>query len=353
VDAPSLNITDVTVTEGNVGTVSATFTVSLSAPYNQEVSVVYATVNGSASAGSDYVAETDTLTFLPGETSKEVSIAVNGDRVYEDSEYFLVKLTGAVNAFVPDDSGAGVITNDEPILHFDYDASGPEGNTGTKEMEFTLTLSSAYDSEVTVGFATAELTPDEELEYGTGAKAGIDYTAVAGTVTFEIGQTEQKIKVPIIGDRLVEYYEVFFVNLSTASGAGWSTSRAVGTIVDDEPAISITGYVSLTEGGRGTKSMTFYVTLSNAYDQPVTVNYATQNGSATAGSDYVAKSGVLTFAPGETSKTFTVTINGDKDREADEYFYVLLTANSSNSRLSNSTGVGAILNDDGGKGPRR
>src|SRR5262249_21349920 len=105
-----------------------------------------------------------------------------------------------------------------------------------------------------------------------------------------------------------------------------------------------------TEGNSGTKAMTFTVTLSAAYDQAVTVQFATHDDTAkTSDNDYVAKSGTLTFAPGETSKTITVLIKGDRRKEADESFYVLLSDASSNALINNAYGWGTILNDDGSK----
>ena len=91
----------------------------------------------------------------------------------------------------------------------------------------------------------------------------------------------------------------------------------------------------------------FTVTLSAAYDQAVTMSFATANGTAkTSDSDYVAKTSTLTFAPGETSKTITVVVNGDSKKEADETFYLDLFGNSSNSLFTKSRGFGTILNDD-------
>jgi hypothetical protein len=92
---------------------------------------------------------------------------------------------------------------------------------------------------------------------------------------------------------------------------------------------------------------TFTVTLSAAYDQPVTVSFQTANGTATTGNnDYVAKSGTLTFAPGETTKNITIEVEGDSKREADETFYLDLFGLSSNALLIDGRGVGTILNDD-------
>jgi hypothetical protein len=87
--------------------------------------------------------------------------------------------------------------------------------------------------------------------------------------------------------------------------------------------------------------------LSAAYDQPVTMSYRTVNGSATTGdNDYVAKTGTLTFNPGETTKTITIEVKGDSKREANETFYLDLFGLSSNARFTKNRGLGTILNDD-------
>jgi hypothetical protein len=99
-------------------------------------------------------------------------------------------------------------------------------------------------------------------------------------------------------------------------------------------------------GNNKTTTFTFTVSLSNAYDQAVTVNYATANGTATAGSDYQAKSGSVTFAPGETIKTITIVVNGDKAKESNETFFVDLFGPSSNAFINTSRGTGTILDDD-------
>ena len=102
------------------------------------------------------------------------------------------------------------------------------------------------------------------------------------------------------------------------------------------------------EGRKGkTTLFTFTVTLSAAYDQPVTMSYRTVNGTATTGdNDYVAKTGTLTFAPGQTTKTITIEVKGDSKREANETFYLDLFGNSSNSLFTKNRGIGTILNDD-------
>jgi len=120
----------------------------------------------------------------------------------------------------------------------------------------------------------------------------------------------------------------------------------VGSIADDEPRISISN-VTKAEGKNRKTLFTFTVTLSAASDQPVTMSYRTVNGAATTSdSDYIAKTGTLTFAPGETTKTITIEVKGDRRREANETFYLDLFDNSGNSSFSKNRGIGTILNDD-------
>jgi len=214
-----------------------------------------------------------------------------------------------------------------------------EGNTGTLNAVFTVTLSAASNQAVTVNFATAD---------GT-ATAGSDYVAKTGTLTIPAGQTSATITVPVNGDRLAENSEMFSLRLTDPTNAFIADGFGLATIVDNEPRISINN-VSKSEGnGNGnakTTTLTFTVRLSAAYDQAVTVNYTTANGSATAGSDYQAKTGSVTFAPGETIKTITIVVNGDKTRESNETLFVDLLRPSSNALISKARGVGTILNDD-------
>jgi hypothetical protein len=110
---PSLSINDVSVPEGNSGTTSATFTVTLNPASDTTVTVNYATANGTAVAPGDYTATSGTLTFLPGETTKTIPVSVNGDTQLEPNETFFVNLSDAVNANIADGQGVGTIVNDD------------------------------------------------------------------------------------------------------------------------------------------------------------------------------------------------------------------------------------------------
>jgi hypothetical protein len=201
-----------------------------------------------------------------------------------------------------------------------------------------VTLSHSSNVDVTIHYATADIT----------ATAGSDYTAASGDIVIPAGQTSARITVPVKDDRLGELTETFAVNLSAATNAKIDDGQGIVTIFDNEPRISISD-VSMSEGKKGgTTLFTFAVTLSAAsvYDQPVTVSYRTVNGTATTGDgDYVAKTGTLTFAPGERTKTITIEVKGDNKRESNELFYLDLFGNS-NSWITKSRGIGTILNDD-------
>jgi len=333
---PGVSIDDVTLPEGNVGNTSASFTVRLSAAGTEPVTVHYSTADGTATGGSDYQATSGTLTFAPGETTKTIPVPVLGDRSVEANEWFEVRLDQATNGTIFDGRANGTIFDDEPRITID-DVSRGEGNTGQSALAFTVRLSNLYDVPVTVDFATAN----------ASAQAGTDYAAAAGTITFAPGETERTVPVLVIGDRLVEPTETFAVYLSGATSALVADGHGIGAILDDEPRVSVND-VTKTEGRRNkTTLFTFTVTLSAPYDQPVTLSFRTANGTATtADTDYVARSGTLTFAPGETTKTVTIDVKGDNKWEADETFYLDLFGLSGNALFTRDRGIGTILNDD-------
>ena len=262
--APSISINDVTVTEGNTGTVNTTFTLGLSAAYSQPVTIHYKTADGSATAGSDYMASSGDVTFGIGQTIKTITIAALGDRLAEPTENFVVNLSAPINATIADGQGIGTILDNEPRISIN-DVTVTEGNTGTVSATFTVSLSVAYDVAVTVHYQTAN----------GSATAGSDYAAASGNVIIAAGQTTKAFTVAVIGDRSAEPTETFVVNLSAASNGLFVDSQGAGTILDNEPRISISD-LSKNEGKTGqTTLFTFTVTLSVAYDQAVTMSFQT------------------------------------------------------------------------------
>jgi len=217
------------------------------------------------------------------------------------------------------------------------DATVTEGDVGTTPAVFTVTLSKPSSNVVTVNYSTGS-----GLDYNGGdAQPGVDYVSTSGTLTFLPGETSKTISVQVIGDTIPELNEQFAVNLGSPANALLAHASALGTIVDDDGRISINN-VTLPDGSSGTTAFVFTVTLSKAATVPIPVTFSTFDGSATAGVDYVATSGTLTFAPGETTKTITVQVIGDPVYEFDEQFYVQLSSTSPYAVFNNTVGTGII-----------
>ncbi|BCX47925.1 endo-1,3-1,4-beta-glycanase, C-terminal secretion signal protein [Haloferula helveola] len=217
------------------------------------------------------------------------------------------------------------------------DASITEGTGGSSELTFTLTLSSSdKKNDITVDFATSD---------GT-ATAPDDYTATSGTAVIPRRSTQTTVTVPVNPDSLAESDETLTVTLSNASGASLGTATATGTILNDDQGPTLSTFNIVTyEGDSGTTTVNFSVDLSQAAASPVTVDYATADGSAFAGSDYVATSGSLTFLPGETTKLVPVQVIGDTDYEYAEAFSLVLS-NAVGAPIDVAQAGCLILNDD-------
>jgi hypothetical protein len=341
---PQVSIGDASVIERNTGQANARFTVSLSPASGQTVTVDYATADGTAVAEVDYRARAGVVTFLPGETSQMVNVPVIGDTIDEPDETFAVDLSNAVNASIADGEGAGTIADDDtaPSLSID-DATVNEGGSGSSPMTFTVSLAGQSDRTVSVGYATADDT----------ATAPGDYTSTSGTLSFAPGETSKTVTVPVAGDTLDEPDETFAVDLADAVDASIADGEGVGTIVDDDeplppgagPAISV-GNVRVTEGDSDTTPATFKVSLSRPSAQDVAVGYATVDGTAVADTDYVATTGRLVVPAGETASTVTVPVRGDTVRERRETFSLVLSNPSAGADIAAGAGIGTIMDDD-------
>ena len=228
--------------EGNVGFNDAVFTANLSKASGKTVSVQIATSDGTATAPDDYTANTKTLTFAPGETSKNFTVDVKGDYLAEPNETFTATLFNPVNTTIgTPGSATGFILNDDTgsaLSIGDFTANeGAQGSTTTFKLKVTLAPSST--GTVTVDYATADGTatsgPDPFNLSGQS-----DYRAKSGTLTFTPGQTSKTISVTVNGDKLGEANETFFVNLSNPVHAVFTDTQGVGTIKNDESATACT-----------------------------------------------------------------------------------------------------------------
>ncbi|OPF19969.1 hypothetical protein B1L04_00355 [Microcystis aeruginosa KW] len=344
----SLTINDVTVTEGNSGTTNAVFTVSLSSAASTVVSVNYATANGTATAGTDYTAiPPTTLTFNPGETSKTITVAVNGDNQVELNETFFLNLSNlqanGSNVTLADNQGQGTINNDDSASIAITDVTITEGNSGTTNAVFTVTLSNAVDTAISLNYATAN---------GTATTTDNDYTAIATTpLTFNAGETSKTITVAVNGDTKVESNETFFVNLSSLNANGRNVTIAdnqgQGTITNDDVILpSITLAVapsSVTEDG--TSNLIYTFTRSGVTTNLLTVNYSI-GGTATNGTDYASIPTGVTFAANLATATVTINPTPDTIVESDETVILTLASGTGYTVGTTTPVTGTINNDD-------
>ena len=332
-----LTVSDGTITEGNSGTKDFVFNVMLSEPSGYPVTVNYNTAPGSATVGLDYLPQSGTLAFAPGEVVRQLVVKVVGDGSYENTENFFLNISGATYATILDAQGeATILDNDGIPVVTVSDTSVLEGDSGSSFLNFSVNLSNASSLPVSVDYATAD---------GT-ATAGSDYTAVTGTLIFAPGQLSATIQVPVTPDLLEEGNETVLLQFNNLTNCVAGVISATGTIVnDDGPYLSITGASVLEGRSTTTTTADFTVNLGKPNGSTVTVDYLIIPGGATAGADYVDSTGTLTFMPGVTSLTIPITVIGDDSIETNETFTVRLS-NPVNATIANSDAVGTIVDDD-------
>lgn len=444
-----LTISDQTLSEGDAGTKIFSFTVNLSKAMGAPVTFDVATANGSATAGSDYVAlSLPGQSIAAGVTSKIFSVTVNGDTAPEPDETFSVNVSNVVGIATAKTQGAGIILNDDAMALANGVPVGPIGGTGGTKFLYSLavppgktsvaftTTGGTGDADVYAKLGSIPTTSDSDCasEGATTAEscvipnpaAGTYYVLVyaystfsdvtltgqyqpgdggtlsvgdvvvtegnAGTtlatfpitlsqslgvpVTFDVhtdngtagegsdyvakalqgqsipaGQTLLNFTVSVNGDTTIENHETFTVNLTNVSGAPVSKGQAQGRINNDDTASLSIGDVLVNEGNSGTSSATFIVRLSAPLPNPVYFNIATSDGTATAGSDYVARSHTNKFMDaGRTMQAFDVVINGDTTVEPNESFNVTIS-NVTGAILADGHAVAIISNDDGAAAP--
>ncbi len=215
------------------------------------------------------------------------------------------------------------------------DAAVIEGDTAPTSMVFQVSLSAPSSQLVTVDYATADDTATQR----------VDYTPVTGRFTFNPGETNKTVTVQVIPDLLPEADETFYVRLSDPTNAVIGDGEGIGAIADNDPVWLSISDTNVVEGDSDTTNAVFMVTLDRASTVEVIAEYATLEGSAKAGVDFLPTNGVVTFRPGETNQTIEVQIVGDRLDEEDKQFSVELSM-SLNGLIRDGQGVGTIVDDD-------
>jgi len=224
-------------------------------------------------------------------------------------------------------------------------------------IQFEMDKFFAFETDASVSIKvtrTGDVSGTTSVNFATSdgtATAGSDYTATSGTLTFAPGELSKNVTIPIINDPLFENgNETFNLTLSNPTGASLLTIPNTGTITivdnDSKPFVFLPGTVRITEGDLGVPAIPINVTLSNPTVQVVTVDYTTANGTATAGSDYVAASGTVTIPAGSTSVPINIQVNSDMNVEPNETFTITLSNAANVNFISNSVANVTIVNDD-------
>jgi hypothetical protein len=347
---PELTLADGSGLEGSGGGVSPAvrFGVTLSGPSGKVIRVGYATADGSgptaALAGSDYVATAATLTIPPYTTQTSIAIPVIGDAIDEYDEVFRLRLSDPQDVAIPrgEEEAPGTILDDDapPSVSVSDAAPVPEIG-GRASAEFVARLSTLSAKRVEVSYATAA---------GAGCTSAApdrDYRPDQGRLVFLPGVLEQRFRVQVMDDPLDEDPETFSSLLSEPSEATIADGLGVATILDDDapPQLAV-GDATGAEGSLSAFALRFPLTLSTASGKCLEVPYTTSDGTAHAGSDYVAASGTLVLPPGETTASVEVSLQPELSYEPIEHFSLGVAPDPQDAAPGAFLARGTILNDD-------
>jgi hypothetical protein len=356
-----------TFAEGSGGATVVTIPVTLSRAYanGPGATVNYSVLGSSTAVGGaacggvvDYQTPVaGPLTFPAGATTPTapLQITICADNLNEADDRIDLTLSNPVNAALGVATTTVTIANDDnpPAVVLNtatVNVAEPGGLGATTTVAITASLTGTSGQTITVNYATADVT----------ATNGVDYVGVTGTLTFNPGLTTPNTQIPVItinGDILNETTEAFTLTLSGPTGGATIGTPGAATvnIADDgdvAPNVTFSAVPYITPEGNASGAVTITVNFDRPSGQTVSLGYGTSASPitcgvpATANVDYQVTSGTLTFNPGEMSKTFTVTINGDTTAEPNECFALNLGLSSGAANNLPTNSEVWIQNDD-------
>ena len=292
------------------------------------------------------------VTFNAGSSTVSITYAVVNDTTVEPTETLTMTFASGAGYTVgsPSSATANIVDNDVAPVLPTVTVAATSGGEGGSPVVITLTRTGSTATTLAVSVST-----------GGTASAGDLLAAVVGggtwngtnTVTFAVGSSTVTLTFAVVDDALVEALETYV--MTVASGAGYtvgSPSSTTANITDNDvapvlPTLAV-GDVTVVEGNNGGPTVYATITVTRSGDTSGTssVNWTTVAGTAAAGSDFVSASGVVTFAAGQTSKTFTVQIGSDKKAEPTETFTIVLSG-VTGATIADGTGVVTITDNDG------
>ena len=343
---PSILALQQAIVQPNKGSVVTNIPVLLSSPSKVPVTVNYATGDGTAKVSTkDYSPVSGSLTFKPGQTKAFVPVTVNARTTRGPETDFLLHLSTPTQAVLDNDVAKVYLIQSQGLYAiYAGDVSVHASSNTTTVANFPITLSAppTPGETVTATVVTAD---------GTGI-AGKDYQALATTtVTFNAGEVTKNVAVQVNTANSGVGNKTFLLNIATpSSNAEIADSQAVATIINGSNAPLPSMYISdvnVLQPVAGAGHATFTLSLGATSSAPVTVGYNTVDGTATtAAGYYLQSSGSVTFAPGETTKTVAVTINGTGTYGSNLYFYLMLN-NVTNATLGDAMGRATLINQLG------
>jgi Calx-beta domain len=347
---PTVSLGDTWIAEPPPGALArVTFTVTLSTTTARTVGVHFTSADGSAVAGDDYEPVSGVLIFAPGQGSKTVSVVVKNDMVSSPDEIFWLKLSRPSNAQLSRAAGQATIVDADRIVAINDTTilQPPAGAETTALFQVVLSEPTSGSTQPVAGFPTPIAAAVDFTTADGSAVAGQDYVPVSGTLVFRPGESVKTVAVPVRNNGVPAYDKAFYLTLTNARGA--LLARAIGqaTIVATNRTITVEDTTATDTDTPGDVA-TFVLTLSGASDAPVSLRYATADGTALADVDYVAQTGTLVFAPGELTATVTVPLLSDLSDDnpgTPEIFYLDLS-DSQNAEIARRRATASLSDND-------
>lgn len=338
---PALSIEDITANEGTVANPGvALFTVELAVSSAKTVTATYSTAPGTALDGIDYVAQTGTVTFAPGTTTQTIAIGLLNSGVDTDNKTFTLTLATPTNAGFTQPTAQATIRDVSSLPAIEIEETTiVEADAGTTNATFVVTLSKPSTTPITVNYTTADDT----------AKAGSDFVAKTGTLTFAPGVTQLSVDVAVIGDTKDEFNNSFLLKLSAPQGATLGTAEAECVITSNDlpPQAHLPVAITVAEPAvDNTTTVTVTATLSAASGKPVELPWEVRADTALPGINYVDQVGLIIFPPGVTSQTFTITILNDGVKNPNRQFTIYEQAEVVNANYGVRTTLVTITNSN-------
>ena len=347
-----LSVADTAASEEDDSTID--FVVTLNPASDESVTVDYATANASASAGDDYTAKSGSLTFNAGDTTKTIQVSIIDDAVVDNDETLTITLSNASGAEISDGQATGTITDGDTAtspLTAAFQAL-PSNHDGSAEFTFRV----LFSEDVGISYVNMRDDAFTVTDGDVETAKRVDGRHDLWEITVEPDDNSDVV-ITLPADRACTTAGAIctredtprqLTNSPSATVPGPPDQSSSDTTDDTTEEPTVTSQLSVADATASEEddaTIDFVVTLNPAGEASITVDYATSNGTANAGSDYTAQSGTLTFTAGETSQTVTVAIIDDSTEENDETLTLTLS-NPSGAEISDGQATGTITDSE-------